>query len=123
MSGLNRVLVTGANGQLGWEMQQLASDYNNIEFKFYTRKELDITDGELVTSVVKSFNPNYIVNCAAYTAVDNAEDESKTAYNVNAKAVEYLSKSAAKVNATLIHISTDYVFDGNAKHFEFLLVK
>ncbi len=105
------VLVTGANGQLGQELQQMSKKIN-LPFRFiYTDTDvLDITDLTQVQNFVEENSIEYIINCAAYTAVDKAEYDEETAYKVNALGAENLAKSGAKI----IHISTDYVFDGTA---------
>lgn len=115
------ILVTGANGQLGNEMRNLASrSGNNFVFSDITEPEgfktliLDITDNEKVIDTVKSLNIGCIVNCAAYTNVDKAEDQEDIAYKLNAVAAGNLAQAAALTGALLIHISTDYVFGGDA---------
>lgn len=107
-----RVLVTGAQGQLGSQLQVLSSVYPEISFLFMNRQELDITDAQMVHRVISEHKPQFIVNSAGYTAVDRAEEESEKAYLLNATAVGHLAQSAKANNAKLIHISTDYVFGG-----------
>lgn len=106
------ILVTGANGQLGNEMQRVAKTSSN-HYIFTDVAQLDITDREAVLRAVKDNSIQVIVNCAAYTNVDKAEDDSETADLINNKAVENLAIAARENNATLIHISTDYVFKGD----------
>jgi dTDP-4-dehydrorhamnose reductase len=115
MSRKKLVIVTAANGQLGWEMQQATFGLSEIEFKFFGSKELDITDFEKVAETINDLKPTYVVNCAAYTAVDNAEDDKEKAFLINADAVGNLAKCCKNLGATLIHISTDYVFNGNSE--------
>lgn len=109
------ILVTGANGQLGHEMVRVAGISRH---KYYFSDvagdwmALDITDREAVCRAVKSLGINVIVNCAAYTNVDKAEDEPEKADLINNRAVENLAVAAKEADATLIHISTDYVFQG-----------
>jgi len=110
------VLVTGANGQLGSELQALASAYSKYEFIFTERKELDLSSSESIENFFKEKQFDVIINCAAYTAVDKAESDEEIAYVINHKAVETLAHIAKKKNISLIHISTDYVFDGS--HFK-----
>ncbi len=109
------VLVTGANGQLGKTIQDLAVDYTNINFVFKTSHELDITDDQAVKAVLSEFNYDYCINCAAYTNVEEAEKTSIKAFLVNGEAVKYLALSCKSNNTILIHISTDYVFDGEKR--------
>ena len=106
------ILVTGANGQLGNEMQRVAKTSSN-HYIFTDVAQLDITDREAVLKTVKDNGIQVIVNCAAYTNVDKAEDDRDTADLINNKAVENLATAARENDATLIHISTDYVFKGN----------
>lgn len=105
------ILVTGSNGQVGSELKKLSSEYE-YNFFFTTRDELDITNKEALESFLEDNNINTIVNCAAYTAVDKAEDESELADKINHKAVKKLANLAQEKNIKLVHISTDYVFDG-----------
>ena len=109
---MKNILVTGANGQLGNEMRVLSAEYKEYTCFFTDVAELDICDEQAVMTFVKENNIHVIVNCAAYTAVDKAEDDEKTADLINHVAVGYLAAAAKSVNATLIHISTDYVFRG-----------
>ena len=106
------ILVTGANGQLGNEMR-IVSKGSSDRYIFTDVEELDITSFEAVSNCVKENDINVVVNCAAYTNVDKAEDDEVTAELINAQSVEYLAKTCKDNDATLIHISTDYVFGGN----------
>ena len=110
---INRILVTGANGQLGLELKQV---FNKQHYTvFYTDiSELDITNVEIIRLFVNSNDINLIINCAAYTAVDKAEDEAEKANLVNHIAVHNLSEVVKERGIRLIHISTDYVFSGNS---------
>ena len=107
-----RILITGANGQLGNEMRLLADEYENFTFDFTDIAELDLSHSEAVMEYCERTKPSYIINCAAYTAVDKAEDEIELCRKVNRDAVENLAKAASKVGAKVLHVSTDYVFDG-----------
>ncbi len=107
-----KILVTGSNGQLGNEFRLLARDYPAFEFIFTDVAELDISSETDIETLVKAEQPVVIINCAAYTAVDKAEQEANLAFLINATAVGNLARVASKYNALLIHISTDYVFDG-----------
>lgn len=114
-----RILVTGANGQLGSEMRRLGEISPN-EYIFTDVAELDITDKDAVIAFTQQNNINVIVNCAAYTNVDKAEDDEATAELINATAVRNLAEAAKGVDATLFHVSTDYVFgsEGNTPRTE-----
>jgi len=109
------ILVTGSDGQVGREIRELSRSYN-FNFFFTNKKELDITKEDDIKEYVDINNINLIINCAAYTAVDNAEKDKDTANLVNHIGVKYLSDIAKERNILLIHISTDYVFDG--KNYE-----
>lgn len=105
------ILVTGAKGQLGCEIKELSKDYP-FNFFFTCKDELNICDAQAIRTFVATHNINAIVNCAAYTAVDKAESESKLADLINHQAVKNLALISKEKNIKLIHISTDYVFDG-----------
>lgn len=106
------ILVTGANGQLGSEMRNISGSSVN-RYIFTDIGDLDITDSEAVDTMVKNAGIDLIVNCAAYTNVDKAEDDEETADLINRKAVENLALACRDNGAVLIHISTDYVFQGD----------
>ena len=114
-----RILITGANGQLGSEMRRLGEVSPNT-YIYTDVAELDITNGDAVAAFVKENAVDIIVNCAAYTNVDKAESDEATAEIINATAVENLAKAIKAVNGTLFHISTDYVFgnEGNTPRTE-----
>ena len=114
-STMLNILITGANGQLGNEMRVLGATSSN-NYIYTDVAELDITNRTAVELFVKEHSINYIVNCAAYTNVDKAEDDYDTAELINATAVENLAVAAKANDATLIHISTDYVFGGNVQN-------
>jgi len=115
MSLKKRVLVTGANSQLALTIKDLSTSYLNLEWIFLNSKELDITQPDEISKAFKKYKVNYCINCAAYTNVEQAEKTPEQAYKVNAKALEFLSNSCKQFDVTLIHISTDYVFDGSKK--------
>lgn len=106
------ILVTGANGQLGNCLRNAAKNSND-NYIFTDVAELDITNADAVTRMVEDNNINVIVNCAAYTNVDKAEDDAEFAELLNAGAVRNLANAAKNADATLIHVSTDYVFGGD----------
>lgn len=108
---MNNILVTGSNGQVGLEIEDLSSKYE-YNFFFTNKKQLDITNENDIKNFVKINNINVIINCAAYTAVDKAEKDIELADKINHKAVKKLAKISYDNNIKLIHISTDYVFDG-----------
>ena len=107
-----KILVTGSNGQLGNELRLLAPSCPDWRFIFTDVAELDITRELDVEMLVRDEQPSVLINCAAYTAVDKAEQEDNLAFLINATAVGNLARVAAKYNILLVHISTDYVFDG-----------
>jgi len=109
-----KILVTGANGQLGKELQQLAPSFPQYEFIFLSRADLPIHHFELVRHFFEGYHPQYLINCAAYTAVDRAEEERDKAFQVNGEAVGVLAAICKAQHCQFIHISTDYVFDGAA---------
>ncbi len=107
-----KILVTGANGQLGSEIRKIAGQFPEMKFVFTDVAELDITNKEKVAGFLANFGPEFLINCAAYTAVDKAETDLKTATLLNATAVGILAEQSAKMNCKIIHVSTDYVFNG-----------
>ena len=111
---MNKILITGANGQLGSELKKLSQGYSNWQFAFTDVDVLDITDLSSLQSFCSSNQFDFIVNCAAYTAVDKAETDIALATKINRDAVKNLTVAAAGIDAVLIHVSTDYVFNGKA---------
>jgi dTDP-4-dehydrorhamnose reductase len=107
------ILVTGSNGQLGSEIKDLVANYKNFNFFFMDLPALDICISSQLDVFFKEKNINTVINCAAYTAVDKAEHDAEIAEKVNTTGVLNLVNAVAKVNGKLIHISTDYVFDGH----------
>lgn len=114
MNTVKTILVTGANGQLGMEFRTLAGDYSGIHFLFVSKEELSVIDEAAVENYFSKHKLDYCINCAAYTAVDMAEKDMGVAYSANAVAVGYLAKACKRRQVKFIHISTDYVFAGNA---------
>jgi dTDP-4-dehydrorhamnose reductase len=108
------ILVTGSNGQLGSEIKAISSNYRQHSFYFTDIEELDLTKKGKVEEFISENSIDACINCAAYTAVDKAEDDRDLAMLVNSKAVRILANSCNKFNVRLIHISTDYVFNGNS---------
>jgi len=104
------ILVTGSNGQVGTELQHLAKKYSDFTFTFVDLADLDITDNNAVYDFINGGDFNYIINCAAYTAVDKAETDEELAYKVNAEGAKNIAQAAVIRNIQMIHISTDYVY-------------
>ena len=109
---MKTIIVTGANGQLGNSVRQWAEKYPQYIFVYTDIDTLDICDATAVKSFVKEKGADYIINCAAYTAVDKAEDDETLCARINQEAVQNLGEAAQEVGAKVIHVSTDYVFDG-----------
>ena len=109
------VLVTGANGQLGQSLQFIAPNYPEIEFVFCDVAQLDITNTENCQAIFEQYKPDFCINTAAYTAVDKAESEPEKAHLINVEGAKNLAIACKKHNAILLHISTDFVFDGTKK--------
>lgn len=107
-----KVLVVGSNGQLGWELQRTCPD--NVELSAKDYPDIDITDEKGLTLIMDRKVPDWIINSAAYTNVDGAESDSETAYAVNCLGAENLARQALRINARLVHISTDFVFNGKS---------
>ncbi len=110
----NTILVTGSNGQLGSELKELATSYPGYTMVFLGREDLPINDKELVRKIWQQYQPSYLINCAAYTAVDKAETEKEAAMEINGTAVGDLASLCKETGTGMIHISTDYVFNGEA---------
>ncbi len=111
-----KVLVTGANGQLGYDVVK-ELQIQNIECCGATRKDFDIVDFEATEKFITNYMPDVAIHCAAYTAVDKAEDEQGLCYLVNASATENIAQICKKIDAKMVYISTDYVFDGTKDGF------
>ncbi|NBT08381.1 MAG: NAD-dependent epimerase/dehydratase family protein [Chitinophagia bacterium] len=111
---MRKILVTGANGQLGWELGQLAASFPQYEFIFTDRSVLDLSKPDTLAAIIKNIAPDAIINTAAYTAVDKAESEKELAQAVNVQSVEKMASIAFEIKIPFITFSTDYVFTGNA---------
>src|ERR1035437_178420 len=109
---MTTILITGSNGQLGNEMQQAAVRFPDFNYIYTDVAELDICDKGTLDAFVKANNVNVIVNCAAYTAVDKAEDDVELCYKINRDAVRNIAEVATENKGKVVHVSTDYVFDG-----------
>jgi dTDP-4-dehydrorhamnose reductase len=110
-----KILVTGSNGQLGKSLRDTSLVFPEYDWHFKSSNDLNITSKEAISEVFKKEKFDYCINCAAYTAVDKAEVDKNQAFLVNAKALEYLAQNCEKFNCVLIHVSTDFVFDGLKK--------
>ncbi len=110
---MRSILVTGANGQLGSELRELSARYSGYNFVFTDAGEMDITDAGTTAAFIHDVSPSWIINCAAYTAVDRAEEEEDKATLINGTGVENIVSALEGSDCRLIHISTDYVFEGN----------
>jgi len=111
-----KILITGKNGQLASEFQRALENYN-YQIAAFDKETLNISDPDVVTGVVSQYNPDIILNCAAYNLVDEAEKEFDTAYKVNAFGIKNLASACKKHNTLLVHYSTDYIFDGTKEDF------
>ncbi|CAA9203649.1 dTDP-4-dehydrorhamnose reductase [Flavobacterium bizetiae] len=111
---MDKILVTGANGQLGSDLSDLSASYSEFEWIFADRTKITLDDLELLGVQLNEIKPDVIFNCGAYTAVDKAETEKELAFTINHLAVELIAKYAFENSLKLIHISTDYVFDGSS---------
>ncbi|WP_045460496.1 dTDP-4-dehydrorhamnose reductase [Vibrio hyugaensis] len=108
-----RVLITGCNGQVGHCLTEILTNTENVSLLAVDREDLDITVREAVRNIVKDFKPTIIINAAAHTAVDKAEDEVELSFAINRDGPQFLAEAAQEVGAAILHISTDYVFEGN----------
>jgi dTDP-4-dehydrorhamnose reductase len=113
-TNMSKILITGANGQLGSEIKKLSASYSTLAFDYTDVDVLDITNIEAIRNYSKQKNYSYIINCAAFTAVDKAESDFDLAMKINRDAVANLATVASEINAVFIHVSTDYVFDGTS---------
>jgi len=109
---METILVTGSNGQLGNEMRQISKSYSQFNYIYTDIEELDICNKTNLDDFVKLNKVDFIVNCAAYTAVDKAENDTELCYKINLEAVKNIAEIASKHQIKVVHISTDYVFDG-----------
>jgi dTDP-4-dehydrorhamnose reductase len=109
----NKILVTGSNGQLGSELKDLTSSYPQYQFLFFDREQLPVNSASAVEKIFQKHRPDYLINCAAYTAVDKAESEKELANEINGTAVGYLALISRQYQTKFIHVSTDYVFKGD----------
>ena len=107
---MTKILLTGITGQVGQELQTTLTSVGEVIG--VTRQELDLSNPEQIQDAITQIQPNIIINAAAYTAVDKAESESELAMAINANAPKVMAEAARSISATLVHISTDYVFDG-----------
>lgn len=111
---MDKILITGSKGQLGNELQEIEKGFINLKCLFHDVDTLDITDLRQLEQFFDIHHPKFVINCAAYTAVDKAESDVENATKINVLAVQYLAEVCRKNNTYLFHISTDYVFDGKS---------
>ena len=111
---MKKIIVTGANGQLGNEFRNIAGQTSSYQFFFFDRNGLNIGDPDEVNRCFRESRPDYVINCAAFTAVDRAETEMESALLINRDGAAYLATAASNYGARFIHFSTDYVFDGTS---------
>jgi dTDP-4-dehydrorhamnose reductase len=111
-NNMKKILVTGANGQLGSEIKELAINYPDFEFIFTDRTDFPLDKAKEIISNFKAIQPDIVINCAAYTAVDKAETDQEVADAINHLAIDTLATLCQESGAKLVHVSTDYVFDG-----------
>ncbi|HEX6846687.1 MAG TPA: sugar nucleotide-binding protein, partial [Chitinophagaceae bacterium] len=116
MSDKPKILVTGVNGQLGTELRELSSSNPQYQFVFLSKEDMPIHQFELVRHFFATLKPGFCINCAAYTAVDKAESEKDLAFLVNGEAVGVLASVCKEHKTNFIHVSTDYVFNGEATY-------
>ncbi len=109
-----KIIVTGANGQVGQELRVAASSGSDFDFIFLTRGDLPLDDAASPDPLFETHRPAYFINCAAYTAVDRAETEKEAAFKINGDAVGRIAATCARFDTRLIQISTDYIFDGSS---------
>jgi dTDP-4-dehydrorhamnose reductase len=110
---MNNIVVFGAGGQLGQCLKSLAEEQGLSSIYFPSKNEADILDNDVLKNIFENNKPAYAINCAAYTAVDSAEDDAETAMKINKTGVENISRHCLQYNTTLIHVSTDFVFKGD----------
>jgi dTDP-4-dehydrorhamnose reductase len=109
---MKKILLIGKEGQIGWELQRSLSSLGEVAA--FDRHSFDLSQPDRMREIIRSYQPNIIVNASAYTAVDKAEAEKELAFTVNAQAPGLLAEEAQRHNSLLVHYSTDYVFDGCA---------
>lgn len=112
-----KILVTGVKGQLGYDVVKELQKQSFIHVLGIDKDELDITDEKKVNDFIRDYHPDIVIHCAAYTSVDKAEEENDLAYKVNSLATKYIASSCKEIDATMLYISTDYVFDGKGDKF------
>ncbi|MBS2098590.1 dTDP-4-dehydrorhamnose reductase [Carboxylicivirga linearis] len=110
---MKKILVIGSEGQLGNEIKELYHQFREAKFTFTTIESLDVTNQVALKNKITSDSFDYIINCTAYTAVDKAETDKDLADIINNQAIKTIGKSSSEINAKVIHVSTDYVFDGS----------
>ena len=109
-----KILVTGSQGQLANELKIISLKNNDYDFSFLSKDELDITDFNKLEKIISKNNFHAIINCAAMTNVDACEQRQEDCWNINVKAVEYIASASESIKAHLVHLSTDFIFDGKS---------
>ena len=112
-----RILVTGVKGQLGYDVCRELKERGYKDYRGIDVEDLDLTNETAVKEYITSYKPDVVINNAAWTAVDKAEEFKEKVYEVNALAVKYIAEACKSINSTLIQISTDYVFEGSGDHY------
>lgn len=114
---MERVLITGGTGQLGHDVYlEVQKRFPNAKIFMPSRDYLDLTNKTLVEEIIKHLQPDVVFHCAAYTAVDKAEEEKDVCYETNVKGTEYITKACESIGAKLVYISTDYVFEAKREN-------
>lgn len=116
MEPKRKILVTGSNGQLGQEIRERAKQIPNVDFVFTDRNDMPLDDPEKISHILLREQPDVVINCAAYTAVDAAEQDKDIAFQVNATAVGQIAGICHQLGCRFLHVSTDYVFNGKSSH-------
>lgn len=110
---MTKILVIGSNGQIGRSIEEISTSFNEFEFVFWRREDLDLSRIEELSQKLSTQNPNFVINCAAYTAVDKAEEESALCFKINSEATKKIAEFVKEKDAVLIHYSSDYVYHNN----------
>ena len=110
-----KIIICGANGQVGNEFKKIVYKKSYERYNFFGKSELDVCNPKAINNCFSKYKPNFVINCSGFTAVDDAETNIRASTKLNADAPLYIARECLKVGAAMIHISTDYVFSGDAK--------